>query len=100
MKAYPLHAPRHHYSGTDKRKRERASEWNAIAREVVDHINSDLSKVKDDHRTYSANSVAAKIGRDTETVRDVLNAIDGGHNGITCCNGDWQKTLREAHRKA
>jgi hypothetical protein len=69
------------YRGSKENLRRKATEHNAIARRVVDHLNTLIANDPGDQQNYLYYEIAHELGLTVEEVKSVV--MYGGHNGIT-----------------
>ncbi|WP_145984257.1 hypothetical protein [Bradyrhizobium nitroreducens] len=69
------------YRGADPRKRREASEHNAMAQRIVDHLNTLIANDPDPMQQYHWYEIARDLGLSPEDVESAV--MYGGHNGIT-----------------
>jgi hypothetical protein len=83
MPVYPIHVPRSRYRGNNPRLLRKAQRHNDIAKTCEDYLNRKVVEQPGDAHVYIYGSMASELGLTTEEVRDVMFAVDCGHNGIT-----------------
>ena len=94
MRQYPVSVPRDHYGGSNPSRRRKTQDYNRVADRIENHLNGEVAKWDDDWVGSILNhQVAAAIGEDSELVRRIMFRIDGGHNGVTICKGDYEKAV-------
>ena len=83
MPVYPIHVPRSRYRGNTPRRLRKAQRLNEIARTCEDYLNRKVAEQRENVHGYSYGFMASDLGLTAEEVRDVMFAVDCGHNGIT-----------------
>jgi hypothetical protein len=82
MPVYPIHVPRSRYRGNNPRLLRKAQRHNDIAMACEDYLNRKVAEQREDVHVYIYGFMASDLGLTTEEVRDVMFAVDCGHNGI------------------
>jgi len=83
MVSYPINVPRKHYGGAKPRLRQKASDYNRLARELEDYLNQRIAASDAETQTYLYPSIGRDTGIPLEIVRQILFGVDCGHNGLT-----------------
>lgn len=83
MVAYPVRVPRKSYRGRKDNLKREMIEQNHVASEIESYINKKVEESDDDTIIIMYDSIAVHLGYSSSLVRDVLFAVDAGHNGIT-----------------
>lgn len=83
MKTYPIRVPRKHYRGSKPAQTKKVNQHNHLAKQLEDYINADIAECDDELQQFMYPILAADLGLNTKDVRNVLFAVDAGHNGIT-----------------
>ena len=83
MPVYPIHVPRSRYRGNNPRLLRKAQRHNEIARTCEDYLNRKVAEQRENVHVYIYGFMASDLGLTAEEVRDVMFAVDCGHNGIT-----------------
>lgn len=93
MVTYPISVPRKFYKGSKSNIRNKISEYNRIASELEDLINSKInSKIEKYKKDTSSQSdyyqilyyqIAAETNYDIDLITEILFGVDCGHNGFT-----------------
>ena len=95
MRSYPITVHRAAYRGVDPKKRAKIMERNRIASRVEEYLNADLAKRPiDSIQSYLSYAIADAIGESSRIVHDIINATDGGSNGITILKGDFERATK------
>jgi hypothetical protein len=81
MTKLPLQPRLDGYRGSDRKKQLKASEHNAMARRVVDHLNNQIANDPDERQQYLYYEIARELELTVEQVESAV--MYGGHNGIT-----------------
>jgi hypothetical protein len=93
MTIYPIRVPRPHYRGANPVKRAQFAEKARIAQRLEDHINSQMEG--HEIQTFTYGFIAAELKLPLEQVKDLLFAVDAGHNGLTVCTREyWDSNMR------
>lgn len=69
------------YRGSKENLRRKATEYNAIAQRVADHVNTLVANNPDEIQQYMFASIARDLRLTIDQVRSAIP--DGGYNGIT-----------------
>ena len=94
MRQYPVRVGYDRYSGQDRRKREKALEFNRVAEKVEQYINDLVAKWDDvSMGSIMSHQVAAAIREDNDLVHRIIFSIDAGHNGVTIYKGDYERAM-------
>jgi hypothetical protein len=83
MPVHPIRVPRDAYRGSNPRRLRKRQEFNELAQMLESYINDTFAKSGETGTVFIYANIAQKFNLTTEQVRDVLFAVDGGHNGIT-----------------
>ncbi|WOH68668.1 hypothetical protein [Bradyrhizobium sp. BWA-3-5] len=81
MTKLPLEPRLDSYRGSKENLQRKAAEHNAMARRVVDHLNTLIANDPADMQQYLYHEIARDLGLTVEDVASVV--MYGGHNGIT-----------------
>lgn len=81
MTHFPLQPRLESYRGSKENLRRKAAEHNAMARRVVDHLNTLIANDPRDRQLYIYDSIARDLGLSADEVQSAV--MYGGHNGIT-----------------
>ena len=83
MVRYPVTAPMKIYQGANEKRLRQAREHNEIADDLVRYVNATFEADGADQQEFLYSDIARKTGYTLETVRDILFAVDCGHNGLS-----------------
>jgi len=81
---YRVNIPRMHYSGADKRKREKARQDAELCALIETELRRRYDEIEPgEMQSIMSYDVADTIGRDPEQVRRIIFRFQGGSNGVT-----------------
>jgi hypothetical protein len=83
MVRYPISVPRDGYRGNAPRRKRKQQRRNEVAKEYEEYLNRKIAETPDETQMFSYASIARELNLFLEDVRDVLFAVDCGHNGLT-----------------
>ena len=83
MPIYPIHVPRSGYRGNNPRFLRKAQRHNEIAKSCEEYLNRKVAEQREAVHVYLYGFMASDLGLKTDEVRNVMFAVDCGHNGIT-----------------
>lgn len=83
MRVYPISVPRKHYRGNKASLRQQAADYNRDAVRVETYLNERIRSSPEPIQQYLYAFIAGDVGLAVDRVRDILFAVDGGHNGLT-----------------
>jgi hypothetical protein len=83
MVSFPVSVPRDGYRGNDPRRRRKQQRHNEVARECEEYLNRKIAEDAAETQVYHYSSIARDLNLFLEDVRNVLFAVDCGHNGLT-----------------
>jgi hypothetical protein len=81
MAILPLQPRLKSYRGAKENLRRKNNEYNAMARRVVDHVNTLIANDPRETQQYIYDYIAIDLGLSRDEVRDAI--YGGGNNGIT-----------------
>jgi hypothetical protein len=87
MVSFPISVPRDGYGGNDPRRRRKQQRHNEVARECEEYLNRKIAEDEAETQVYHYSSIARALNLFLEDVRNVLFAVDCGHNGLTVRKG-------------
>ena len=82
MKIYPIRVPRDRYTGRQEARRRKAAEFNRDAVTLERYLNERIEADPDPIQRFIYGFIAPDVGMTTDRVRDILFAVDCGHNGL------------------
>lgn len=83
MPCHPVRVLRSNYRGNDQRLLREAKRHNTIAQQCEEYLNQKVAKQHGAVHIYLYRALANDLGLDIDKVREIMIAVDGGHNGIT-----------------
>jgi hypothetical protein len=87
MVSFPISVPRDGYRGNDRRRRQKQQQYNEVAKECEEYLNRTIAANPAETQVYYYAYIAGDLNLSVEDVRDVLFAVDCGHNGLTVSKG-------------
>lgn len=83
MKAFPIHVPRKQYRGSNQAAKQRAADYNRDAMSLEAYLNEKIRSNPASIQQFRYGFIASDVGLSLERVREILFAVDAGHNGLT-----------------
>jgi hypothetical protein len=87
MKVFPIHVPRHRYSGNNPPKRQKKMDYNRDAARLEKYINDRIQANDSPIQQYILR-VHCSQGRAGRRVREILFGGDCGPNGFTAAKSE------------
>jgi hypothetical protein len=83
MKVFPIRVPRHPYRGNDEAKKRKRAEYNQDAATLETYLNEKIAADAAPIQQFIYGYIAPDVGLPEQRVREILFAVDTGHNGLT-----------------
>lgn len=87
MVSFPISVSRDGYRGSDPRRRRKQKRHSEVAKDCEECLKRKIAENPSETQVYHYSSIAHDLNLFVEDVRNVLFAVDCGHNGLTVHKG-------------